>query len=100
MASITMSAGKDFLEACRIHIRETALSYSTGADVSPMSWDGAQYVFTITSPEPAPETAAAPQPLAWSDGDTRDADDPEDDDAPEARVNQEALQSINVTDVL
>jgi hypothetical protein len=40
--TITMAAGKDFLEACNLHTRETALSYSTGAEVSPMTWDGAQ----------------------------------------------------------
>jgi hypothetical protein len=53
-----MTAGKEILEACRIHTRETALARSTSADVSPMTWNGAQYVFTITSPEPEPEVQA------------------------------------------
>jgi hypothetical protein len=68
MASITMTAGKDFLDACSIHTRETALSLRTGAEVSTMTWDGAPYVFTITTPEPASQTTDEQMPLEWNTG--------------------------------
>jgi hypothetical protein len=51
MATLTRHVGKDFLEASHQHAQETVLGYSTGAEVSPMKWDG-EYYFAITTPEP------------------------------------------------
>ena len=96
MLESQMTAGKEILEACRIHTRETAFARSTGADVSPMTWDGAQYVFTITSPE-TESTAADSTPMTWDAGEAEDDDEDEPDDVSR---QAEALQSINITDVL
>src|SRR5262249_35579079 len=87
-ATMQMTAGKEILDACRIHTRETALARSTGADVSPMTWDSevGAYVFAITSPEP----------VHFDSGEALE-DDEEDEPAD---VNQEALTYVNVGDIL
>jgi hypothetical protein len=55
-----------------------------------MTWDGAQYVFTITTSEP----------VRFDAGDVADAPEEGEDTLDETAHQAEVLQSINVSDVL
>ena len=66
--------GKEFMEACSIHNRETALSHSTGAAVSPMTWDCGSPCRLAGGARRLAWTVAQQGPLQWS-GDTGTPDD-------------------------